>query len=102
MIDHTTLPVIPSQGTITAGQQFTVIGTNFDAWPSELVLGYSSDTIMSEELANSYRLMKLVSKSNTELVFEAQATFGYGTEHLWKYIGTPFAMPRVLLDYTSV
>lgn len=102
MIDRTTLPVIPIHGTVTAGQQFLVKGVGFDSWPNELVLGFSEDAIMNEDLAESQRLMRLVSKNNTALVFEAQVTFSYGLEHVWEYFGTPGKTPRSLLDYESV
>lgn len=101
MIDRTTLPIIPMHGTITAGQRFTVEGLHFDSWPNELVLGFSEDAIMNEKLVDSQRLMRLVSKSNTSLVFEAQVTFSYGVEHIWQYIGTPYATPRALLSYVE-
>lgn len=46
-------------------------------------------------------IMKLVSKTENELVFEVAATHSYGAAHIWEYFGAPFELPRTLLEYTE-
>lgn len=98
MIDHTTLPHVSKNVTVIAGQRFRVVGRGFDLWPSEIVLGYNEDAVINDTLP-TYRLMRLVSKNDTELIFEATATQEYTIEHTWTYFAGGDDVPRTLLQY---
>lgn len=45
--------------------------------------------------------MKIVSKSNTELVFETLTDRTYSSNHTWTFFGSPFATPRDILPYIT-
>lgn len=98
MVDRTTLPDLPTNTHMTVGQQFTVQGSNFNYWPSEIVLGFGESNVQVLPLPHQ-NLMKLVSKSDTQLVFEVQVDFLFTTAHVWQYFGSPFGEPRTLLTY---
>lgn len=101
MIDRTTLPVSRNGLTWTVGQRFTISGTGFDYWPSEIVLDDSVSHVENGVLGEG-TLLKVVSKSNTELVFEVQADYSFTSSHVWQYFGTPFIGPREILEYRDM
>lgn len=98
MIDRTTLPNMPAETSVTVGQQFVVRGRNFRYWPSEIVLGHNNGSVQGTVMPNS-NIMKLVSRTDTELVFEATVDYTYPTAHLWDVFGSPFDAPREILQY---
>ena len=98
MIDRTTLPVVEQGQALTEGQRFSIKGTDFEKWPDEIVLGYSESRVLNEDIGNPY-LMKLVSKTDSELVFEVIEGFTFNTMHTWNIFATPFERPRVILAY---
>lgn len=100
VIDATTLPSFEAGATIEAGQHFIVRGRHFELWPEQIVLGYDSTGLLTEEVA--VKMFRLVSKTPTELDFVAQATNLYGGAHEWKYFASPFAAPRALLEYQTM
>lgn len=101
MIDATTLPTIQANEQIVAGRRFIVVGEGFDRWPDEIVLGYDEDRVLEGELP-SYQLLRLVSKTDTELVFEAMETHRFGVEHIFVYFGAGFEVPRSILQYDEM
>lgn len=94
-----TLPLIPAGTTLEEGQQFTIRGYNFDQWPSEIVMGYTSEDVETSDRIS--RLMALERKSQNEMVFRVQATQRYGSNHLWQYFGSPNQPPRTILEYET-
>ena len=100
MIDPTTLPTIQA-GSLSVGQQYSIKGRNFNLWPDELVLSYRSDNFALNVALPAFQLMKLVSKSNTELVFEVTMNHDYTAVQKWNVFATPFGVPRTFLDYTT-
>lgn len=100
MIDPTTLPIFPLGSTITVGQRFTIVGQNFSEWPSEVVLGISESAALENELPD-YRLMRLIEKTNTMMVFEATGDHVFGGERTFSFFAAGFATPRALLEYNQ-
>lgn len=98
MIDPTTLPLLPAGAPTTVGQQFTIRGTKFDLWPDDIVLGFEENYVRNTELPSD-RLMKLVSKTDSELIFEVVERGSFQSEHLWSYFGAGLDTPRELLKY---
>lgn len=99
MIDHTTLPIIPAYAQVTAGQQFSIRGRGFDIWPTEIVLGYSLNNLPTT--TDGADMMKMVSKTNTELIFEATVTHSYAYAHTWNVFASPLLPPRSVLSYVE-
>lgn len=100
VVNPATLPIIRANETVEAGTQFIIRGRNFNAWPNEIVLTYSEDHIYESTLPQQ-SLMRLVSKTNSRLVFEQTVTFTYTFEHIWSIFGSPFNLPRTLLEYVT-
>lgn len=100
MVDLTTLPRVETGNTVPLGQRFIVKGDNFDKWPNELVLGYKGEDVLSERFP-SYAILKLISKSNTELTFESVREHEFSTAHVFNVFGSPFDTPRTILDYNE-
>ena len=100
MVLITTLPFIEAGETINEGQQFIVEGKGFNAWPNEIVLSRGENYALNNELPSA-ALMRLVSKTNTQLVFEQTTTYTYVSAHLWNTFASPFDLPRTLLSYVS-
>lgn len=98
MIDHATLPDLPEHTSLTVGQQFVVRGLGFDRWPSEIVLSLS-DYFAENGSETGINVMKLVSKTNVEMVFEVSAAHEFAEAHIWSYFASPYAAPRSLLVY---
>lgn len=98
MIDHTTLPFVPANTTLTVGQRFTVVGSGFQAWPDELVLSYR-DAVAQTEPMPSYNLMRLVSKTDTELVFDVLVEHEFAADHEWSSFCAGLNPPREMLAY---
>lgn len=101
MVDLTTLPVIESGVQITAGQRFTIRGQGFGAWPQGLVLGFSEDYVRTRAFGG-FLMMRAVSKTDEEIVFEAVTTHTYGAVTTWQFIGTPEDAPRAILSYERI
>lgn len=101
MIDHTTLPITPAGGTLIQGQRFTILGHNFDLWPTEIVLGYSQYQVQ-DQVGLLYNLMRLVEKSNSHMVFEVYSSHTFPNTIQWAHFGTPLQGPRQLLDYRTL
>lgn len=85
---------------MTAGQQYVVSGSNFSEWPDEIVLTYSQGFLTLEDIPSS-RLLKLVSKTDDTMVFEATADTTFATNHTFEFFGTPFDKPREFLNYET-
>lgn len=73
-------------------------GRDFDIWPNEIVLASNQTPIQNVE-SPSFYLMKLVNKTNDELVFEVQVGNTFEENRYWHFFGTPYNMPRTLLEY---
>lgn len=101
MVDLTTLPAIEAGTRLTAGQRFTIRGSGFSFWPSDLVLGFNEIESKTHSFGGFF-LMSAVSKTDEEIVFEVANTHSYGSDVIWKYIGTPKDAPRELLGYEGV
>lgn len=98
MVDLATLPKVSPGDVIGTGQQFVITGYGFDAWPSDVVLGFSLSDIQSNALAGS-NMLKLISKTNTEMLFEAVDGHTYSIVHEWTFFGDGFNPPREVLEY---
>lgn len=101
MIDHTTLPVLPAGSDVTEGQRYTIRGENFDLWPSEIVMGFTIDTVLTAALPSN-QIMKLVERTATSLVFEVTTTAHYNSAHVWGVFATGFDVPRAKLDFVGI
>lgn len=82
------------------GQRFTVRGYNFSLWPDELVNSYLENTI--ETVSRSYAMLKLVSKTDNEMVFEVTVAHNWTSLHVFDLFGTPSEPPRTLLEYRLI
>lgn len=94
----TTLPKQNAGERWEAGRRFTIRGQKFDRWPSEVVLSIREQIVLTEVLP-SFQLLKLVEKTDNEMVFEATASWTYGTAHVWSVFATPYEVPRQVLNY---
>lgn len=101
MIDPTTLPVVGVGETLVEGQRFTVKGKRFDRWPEELVLSYQEATALNTPMPD-FHLMKLVSRTDEELVFEYTAKQTFQVGHVFNIFATPFEVPRAALPYDFI
>ena len=101
MIDPTTLPVVEVGETLVEGQRFTIKGKRFDRWPEELVLCYQENTAQNQPIPD-FHLMKLVSRTDKELVFEYTATQTFQVSHVFNIFATPFGVPRAILEYNLI
>ena len=100
MIDRTTLPVINTGESTAVGQRFTIQGANFNELPNELVISYLQSSVLSTQ--SGYAILVLVEKSNTEMVFEVTASHTFTRQEVFRYIATPFAAPRALVEYRLI
>lgn len=97
----TTLPRIEANVPLIAGDTYVIRGKYFNKWPDEIVLAYDSSARLNATLPD-FRLMKLVSKTDEEMVFEVQVEYTYPSDHEWRYFGTPNGLPRTALTFTSI
>lgn len=68
---------------------------NLEFLPDEVVIGWMRDTVTQ---SSGSGLLYLVSKTNSEAIFEFKADFEPSIPHVFEFFGTPFALPRTLLD----
>ena len=101
MIDPTTLPIVEEGETLVEGQRFTIKGKRFDRWPEELVLSFVRQSALETPMPD-YHLMKLVSRTDEELVFECTATQKFSSSRVFNIFVTPFGVPRKILEYNSI
>ena len=86
---------------IAVGQQFTIRGQYLDRLPAELVLATSRDTLLNVDIPD-FKVLKLVSKTESTAVFECIASHTFSTMASYQYLGTPFAAPRTEILYDSL
>ena len=98
MVDRTTLPVVSANEPLVVGQQFTIRGQHFGMWPSEIVLSFDEANVLTDQVPY-FRLMRLVSKTETEMVFEVTQSHVFNSPHLWELFATGIEPPRVALTY---
>lgn len=80
-----------------AGERFTIEGSNFDKWPSEIVLTFS--TAYLQDSLPSTRIMELVERTDNKLTFEVVVGHTFGGAHTWGLFATPEVAPREVLSY---
>lgn len=100
VIDRTTLPRIPANVQFEVGQQFVIRGINFDIWPNDLVLGISRDIVLQAQTSKG--LMRMVSKTATEIIFTPEYTDSFNYTTTWDVIGNPYLPPRQVLTYGRI
>lgn len=101
MIDRTTLPIIPAWTRIQAGTRFTIRGHNFGLWPDFIAMGYSSSGVISGTIPGADAI-GLISRTETELVFEMGVTHSYPTVTEWTFFAAGKNAPRTLLEYHTI
>lgn len=72
---------------------------NLEFLPGEVVIGWMDTTVTQ---SGGSGLLYLVSKTSSEAVFEFRLDFEPSVSHVFEYFGTPFALPRSLLDIEIV
>lgn len=100
-MDSATLPVVEVGDTISEGDTFTVRGENFSLWPDDIVLAYNARDVYDDDFP-SFHLMKLSSKTDDSLVFEATETQTFSFGHVFNVFGTPTDRPREVLEYMEM
>lgn len=100
MIDRTTLPRIPANEQFGVGQQFVVRGFNFEMLPDDLVLGMDRDIVLQAQTSKG--LMRLVSKTASELIFTPEYTDSFSYVTNWNILGSPYLPPRQVLSYRLI
>lgn len=96
-IDAVTLPSFAAGATLNAGQQFVITGSHFDRWPDEIVLGYDTNLIMTNDSLIHHWV--LLERTPNRLVFTQRYTETYQVATTWNVFGSPNVAPRTILDY---
>lgn len=100
MVDRTTLPSLKAGESTEIGQRFVVRGYRFDLLPDELVLSYLENFALEQQ--TSYAILFLVEKTDTQLVFECQFGHTFQGGIVFRYLASPFDIPRSLVEYKTI
>lgn len=85
--------------TISAGSLYTLRGINLDLLPDDLILTYSQNQAQE---ANPVRFWVLDSRGDDFITFRVQVTDFFTVDHIWNFIYSPSAPPRVISKYILI
>lgn len=98
MIDPTTLPVSMGETVVPAGTTYEVKGRNFNMWPANVVLSFTEQYAINENLPSVF-LLREVSRTNTSMVFRVDVSSDFSSDRYWRYFASPDVVPRAILQY---